>query len=185
MTAGDWANAIAAFSGSAAAIAAFVTIRVTARDRTDERMAGYAARTLERAYQALIGPDGAGQKPPAPNRLAWLTSARLIEQYKDAKGRIKSKVVLHECEGHEEHWRHQFYLALAPLENTSPEFYSIGEGKKKGPIESVSAIIIHAFASWPDGKKDPLNTYETTEDAISKLGVSKWWITLRRHLNIL
>lgn len=182
MTAGDIANFIAAFSGSAAAVAAGVTIRVSARERSDERMASYAARTLERAYAALVGPESTSQKAVC-DRLAWLTSARLIEQYKDAKLRIKSPVVLHECEGHEEHWRHQFFLALKHLENTSPEYYSIGNGK--GPITDVSAIIIHAFSSWPKDKVDPINVYKTAEDAVSKLGVSPWWITLRMHLGIL
>ena len=183
MTAGDYANFVAAFSGSAAAVAAFLTIRNSARERTDERMAGYALRSLERAYEALVGSDDLRQKPPVSDRLAWLTSARLIEQYKDAKQKIKNPIVLHECEGHEEHWRHQFYLALAPLENISPEFYSSRKGK--GPIHDVSAIIIHAFASWPDGKDDPIDAFKNSEVAISKLGVSPFWITLRRHLDIL
>lgn len=183
MTAGDIANCIAAFSGSAAAVAAFVTISNSARARTDERMCNYAVRSLERAYEALMGPDAANQVRPPADRLAWLTSARLIEQYKDAKQKIKNPIALHECEGHEEHWRHQFYLALAPLENISPEFYSSREGK--GPIHDVSAIIIHAFASWPDGKNDPIDAFKNSEVAISKLGVSPFWITLRRHLDIL
>ncbi|UVL53957.1 hypothetical protein [Pseudomonas sp. B21-035] len=183
MTAGDYANFIAAFSGSAAAVAAFVTIRTSALERSDERMAAYAVRTLERAYQALVGPEGTANKAPVADRLAWLTSARLIEQYKDAKQKIKNPVVLHECEGHEEHWRHQFYLALSPLENVSPGYYS--DRKGNGPIHDVSAVIIHAFASWPDDKEDPVDKYKTSDAAISKLGVSNFWITLRRHLNIL
>lgn len=182
MTAGDIANFIAAFSGSAAAVAAVVTIRVSARERSDERMASYAARTLERAYAALVGPDSTSQKAVC-DRLGWLTSARLIEQYKDAKKRIKSPVVLHECEGHEEHWRHQFFLALTHLENISPEYYSVGKGK--GAIADVSAIIVHAFASWPKDKNDPLDEYKTAQDAVSSLGVNPWWITLRRHLDLL
>lgn len=183
MTVGDYANFIAAFSGSAAAIAAFVTIRTSARERADERMAGYAMRTLERAYEALVGREGADQKHPEADRLAWLTSARLIEQYKYAKQKIKNPVVLHECEGHEEHWRHQFFLALSPLEKVDPDFYSNRKGK--GPIHNVSAVIVHAFASWPDDKEDPIDTYKTSQAAISKLGVSPFWIALRRHLDIL
>lgn len=182
MTAGDIANFIAAFSGSAAAIAAVVTIAVSARERSDERMASYAARTLERAYASLVGNESTDGKAVC-DRLAWLTSARLIQQYKDTKSRIKSSVVLHECEGHEEHWRHQFFLALTHLENISPEYYSIGKGK--GPIADISAIIVHAFASWPEGKTDPLDVYNSADDAVRSLGVNPWWITLRRHLKLL
>ncbi|MNH88017.1 hypothetical protein D3C73_405160 [compost metagenome] len=183
MTAGDYANFIAAFSGSAAAIAAVVTIRISARERTDERMAGYAIRTLERAYEALVGPDKAGQKLPPSDRLAWLTSARLIEQYKDAKQKIKNPVVLHECEGHEEHWRHQFYLALQPLQKTTPEYYSTNR-PGSGPIHEVSAIIIHAFANWPEGKEDPVDTYSNKAEAISKLRVHPMWFALKQYLGL-
>lgn len=183
MTAGDYANFIAALSGSAAAIAAMITIRVSARERTDERMAGYAVRTLERAYQALIGPDSSNQTRPPADRLAWLTAARLIEQYKYAKQKIRNPVVLHECEGHEEHWRHQFYLALQPLQTTSSGYYS--ERPPTGmPIEEVSAVIIHAFATWPEGKEDPVDAFTNKEDAISKLKVHPMWFALRQYLGL-
>jgi hypothetical protein len=182
MTAGDYANFVAAFSGSAAAIAAVITIRVTARERSDERLAGYAVRTLERAYQSLVGPDGVAQRVPA-DRLAWLTSARLIEQYKDAKRKIKNSVVLHECEGHEEHWRHQFYLALQPLQQVSPEYFSTNR-PGSGPIHEISAVIIHAFATWPEGKVDPVDIYRDKTEAISKLRVHLMWFSLRRYLGL-
>ncbi len=182
MTPGDIANLIAALSGSAAAVIAVITIRVSARQRADERLVGYAVRSLERAYEALMGRTPATRAVQA-DRLAWLTSARLIEQYKDAKARIKNEVARHECEGHEEHWRHQFYLALQPLQNTSQEYYSIGHGSG-GPIQPVSAIIVHAFAIWPDGKDDPLSKYETEEQAIKALNVHLLWSTLRRHLKL-
>lgn len=183
MTGGDWANVAAACAGALSAFFAFLTIRKSVNERRDDRLLNYAVQSLERSYLSLVGEDRA--IPPQPNRLAWLTTARLIEDYKKAKLRIRDKVALEELEGHEEHWRHQFYLALAPLEHTSPEFYSIGQGKGKGPIEDVSAIVIHAFASWPNDKKDPLDAYKTREMAIATLGVSKWWITLRQHLDIL
>jgi len=182
MTLGDIANLIAAISGSAAAIIAVITIRMSARERADERLVGYAVRSLERAYESLVGQDPARAVIPA-DRLAWLTSARLIEQYKDAKARINNKVALHECEGHEEHWRHQFYLALQPLRETAPEYYSIGHGGG-GEIQPVSAVIIHAFATWPDGKDDPLAKYKNKDDAIAKLNVHLLWFGLRRYLKL-
>lgn len=180
------ANLVAATAGAASAFAAFWTIRRASKARANERYLDYAVTTLERAFSALMGRSEAGALPPS-DRLGWLTSARLIEEYKSAKKRIKDPIILQECESHEEHWRNQFHLALSPLENISPEYYSPGKGAKKdkAPIHDVSAIIIHAFASWPKGKADPIDAYETTEVAISKLGVSPWWITLRRHLDIL
>lgn len=67
--------------------------------------------------------------------------------------------------------------------NNSPDYYSIG--KDKGPIADISAIIVHAFASWPEGNTDPLDVYSSIEDAVHSLGVNPWWITLSRHLKLL
>lgn len=179
LTNAEAVNIVAAFAGAISAIAACITIRRSSKDRADERHLDYAVRTLERAYRALCGNDGAGLAPA--DRLAWLTAARLLEQYKAVKAQISSKVVLAECEGHEEHWRHQFYLALEPLSRAAPSDYFQGHS----PVHPVSAIIVHAFASWPDKKKDPIDVYDSAEDATNKLGVNKMWIPLRRYLNIL
>jgi hypothetical protein len=184
MTIGDWANVAAAFAGAMSAGLAFLTIRKSVNERRDDRLLPFAVKTLERAYESLVGDTR--DIPPKPNRLAWLTAARLIEDYKRAKVRIRDKVALEELEGHEEHWRHQFYLALAPLEKCQPEFYS-GSDKTTffDQIPKVTAIIIHAFASWPEHKVDPLDTYKNPKDAEERLGVNKMWIGLRRYLGIL
>jgi hypothetical protein len=184
MTGGDWANVAAACAGALSALFAFLTIRKSVNERRDDRLLNYAVKTLERAYESLVG--DARVVPPPANRLAWLTTARLLEDYKKAKVRIRDKVALEELEGHEEHWRHQFYLALAPLENCQPEFYSgSGNARFLDQIPKITAIIIHAFASWPEYKVDPLDAYKNQQDAADRLGVSKMWIGLRRYLNIL
>lgn len=184
MTGGDWANVVAAFAGAASALLAFLTIRKSVHERRDDRMLNYAVKTLERAYESLVGIPHT--VPPPANRLAWLTTARLIEEYKKAKARIRDEVALEELEGHEEHWRHQFYLALLPLENCQPEFYSGSKNARfLDQIPKITAIIIHAFASWPEDKVDPLDVYKTQVDAANRLGINKMWIGLRRYLNII
>ena len=159
-----------------------ITIRVTARERSDERLASFAIRTLERAYQSLVGAGYVAGPVPA-DRLAWLNSARLIEQYKDAKRRIKSPVVLHECEGHEEYWRHQFYLALQPTSRVAVDYFS-APLTGVPPIHEISAVVVHAFATWPEGKSDPLDSYKNKDDAVSKLNVHLMWFSLRRYLGL-
>lgn len=183
MTGGDWASVASACAGALSAFFAFLTIRKSVNERRDDRLLNYAVKTLERAYESLVG--NPRTVPPLASRLAWLTTARLLEDYKKVKSRIHDKVALEELEGHEEHWRHQFFLALTPLEDVNLEYYSSGQGPRRSPIHDISAIIIHAFASWPDGKNDPVEAYKSREDAISKLGVAKWWITLRHYLNLL
>lgn len=184
MTDGDWVNVAAASAGAISAFFAFLTIRKSVNERRDDRLLSYAVKTLERAYESLVG--SSHTPPPPANRLAWLTTARLIEEYKKAKVRIRDRIALEELEGHEEHWRHQFYLALAPLENCQPEFYSGSANVRHlDQIPKITAIIIHAFASWPEAKVDPLDSYKNQQDAVDRLGVSKMWIGLRRYLNIL
>lgn len=184
MTNGDWINIAAATASAVSAFFAYLTIRKSVKERRDDRLLSYAVKTLERAYESLVGEPCA--IPPPANRLAWLTTARLIEDYKKAKMRIRDKVALEELEGHEEHWRHQFYLALEPLERCQPEFYSGSDNTRLlDRIPKVTAIIIHAFASWPEDKIDPLKAYKTPQDAVERLGVNKMWIGLRSYLNIL
>ncbi|MGY2184661.1 hypothetical protein [Pseudomonas sp. SDO5591_S426] len=184
MTVGDSANIAAAFAGALSAFFAFLTIRKSVNERRDDRMLSYAVKTLERAYESLVG--NPRSVPPPADRLAWLTTARLLEDYKRAKVRIRDKVALEELEGHEEHWRHQFYLALLPLERCQPGFYSgSANSRHLDQIPKITAIIIHAFASWPEDKVDPLDAYKNQQDAVDRLGVSKMWIGLRHYLNIL
>lgn len=114
-----------------------------------------AIKSLERAYEALTD-KGQGVSPPQADRLNWLTAARHIERYK----RIKAKIVCagtHRllCEEHEEYWRHQFYLCLKESSRLPIGYY------QRGPIEPQSAIIVHGFAEWPGGMRDPIEGTDT------------------------
>ncbi|QXI45149.1 hypothetical protein HU734_010430 [Pseudomonas wayambapalatensis] len=174
--------AIAAIAASASALFAAITIISTARARSNERLLEHAIETLERAYSSLVGNSQDG-KIPVADRLAWLTSARLIEEYKSAKKRISSALIRQECESHEEHWRHQFYLKLKNLSGGDINYYS-----KNGSIECinpVSAVIIHAFADWPEGKKDPLRKYRDEKDAVAKLKPMARWFILHQYCGTL
>jgi hypothetical protein len=196
------ANTIAAFAGAASAIAAFRAIRRNdenlrierknaddaRRDeqrrsdeiRENERLLNHATTTLERAFLALRGPDTSITHPPR-NRLNWLTAARLIEEYKKTKARMRDPLLLQECESHEEHWRHQFYLKLIPLADGHPDYFQHSTDSENN-IQPTSAVVVHAFASWPEGKTDPLRIYRSETDAIEKLGIEFYWFNLQRAL---
>ncbi|WP_063912497.1 hypothetical protein [Pseudomonas sp. p21] len=186
-------SAISAIAAAASAFGAFYTIKKTAQNskleqeadnqaREDERLMNHAKTTLERAYLALRGPSERAAEPPR-DRLNWLTSARLIEEYKATKKRITSDFTMRECESHEEHWRHQFYLLLSPVAKRlgGIEYYRRISDQELG-IDPVSAIIVKAFATWPDDKNDPLDKYRSPQDAANKLGVSNIWTSFRFHL---
>lgn len=194
------ANAIAAFAGAASAIAAFRAIgrndknlrieRKYADDarrdeqrrsdeiRENERLLNHATTTLERAFLALRGPDASITHPPR-NRLNWLTAARLIEEYKKTKARMKDPLLLQECESHEEHWRHQFYLKLTPLADGYADYFQHSTDSGNN-IQLTSAVVVHAFASWPKGKLDPLSIYQSEKDAAEELGIDFFWFNLQR-----
>lgn len=179
MTLADWFSAGSALAGALSAYAAFRTIKTTVVSRQNETALNSAVRTLERAYTALTG--GNGSTTVLQDRLAWLTSARLIEEYKALKALIKDEHVLRECNGHEEHWRHEFYKALEAISKVPASYYS-HRTAETGPIHPVSAVIVHAFASWPKGKDDPIDAYKNTDEAVEKLGLSPFWFGLRSYL---
>lgn len=170
-------EAAAAIAGALSALAAFWTIQSTAKTRKNERLSAHAITTLERAYGALSGGDHAA-KLPLQDRLAWLTTARLIEEYKDAKTLISDPIFIRENESHEEHWRRQFYVLLEPLQLGHLGFYRDNE------IEKTSAVIVHNFAEWPENKVDPIAKYGSYKKAADALHISKMWFSVRAYLGL-
>lgn len=179
-----WLTASAAGLGAAftalAAGAAWKSVVDSRKIKEEDEYLAHAVLTLERAYDALTNNRANRDLPPA-DRLNWLTSARLIEAYKETKSLLKNPHILRVCEGHEEHWRHQFYVSLKPLSRNHYGYYS--EQQKNGDeVNLISAVIVHAFADWPAGMNDPLDKYESAGHAVRTLGVSKLWVSLRHRL---
>lgn len=186
-------STVSAIAAAASAFGAFYTIKKTGQNsrierdadgqaREDDRLLNHAKTTLERAYLALRGPSARATEPPR-DRLNWLTSARLIEEYKATKKRITSDFTMRECESDEEHWRHQFYLLISPVAKRlgGIDYYRRISDQELG-IDPVSAIIVKAFATWPEDRDDPLNKYKSPQDAANKLGVSRVWTSFIFHL---
>lgn len=177
----DTAQTVAAFAGALSAIFAWRTIRASSKDRKNNHLLHHAKTSLERSFQALCGDTQANSAPPH-DRTAWLASARLIEEYKVAKQRITDNLTLQECESHEEHWRHQFYVRLKLIQDGPAGFFS---PRPRGEeIQKTSAIIIHAFATWPKDKVDPLRKFKSHEDAVDKLGIHLRWLKLRQYCGV-
>lgn len=170
-------NAVAAVAGAASAIAAFAAIRSSSKSRANERVLQHCVTTLERAFSALVGP---AENPTLPlrDRLAWLTSARLIEEYKFAKKRLKGELLKSELASHEEHWRRHFYLVLEPLAIGHLAFFQENE------IDKTSAIIIHNFSDWPEDKDDPIDKYDGYKNAREVLPVDNRWFALRTYIGL-
>lgn len=176
----DISQAAAAIAGGLSAVFAGWAISKASKERKNIHLLNHAKTSLERAFSTLCAATAPGQPPPS-NRVAWLTTARLIEEYKTGKSQIKDPLTRQECESHEAHWRHQLYLRLEPLSNTVPEYY--GTPRSITSIPPVAAIIIHNFAMWPEGKEDPLKSYEINHGSISEEKAHLKWRALRQYLS--
>lgn len=120
--------------------------------------------------------DGSGK--PSSDRFSWLLCARLLEEYKETKLKIASQTILTRCSGEEEFWRYRIHDRLKEIGILKDHFLAVPEG----PVEPVSAIIVHDFAEWPKGKSDPIDNYTDAKDAALRLGVSPRWIALNFYL---
>jgi hypothetical protein len=144
----------------------------------DERLLRYSLATLERSYLALHGPTPDVAIPPL-DRLNWLTSARLILAYREAKAGIKDTLLRKECDNQEDYWREKYYLLLEPLAKENPEYFTnLSTERWKS-----AAIIVHSFAEWPKNKKDLLDDYHPIDSALHKLPINPIWANLKTVLD--
>ncbi len=174
------ANTIAAIAAAASAGFAAYAISRAELNRKNQTWHDHAVLTLERSFQALMSGD-LSKAYPERDRLSWLTSARLILEYHDTKARLRDPVLLRSCESHEEHWRRQFFVKLEPLA-THAGYYSAPPTSGE-EIEARSAVIVHNFADWPDGRLDPIDQYPTVQKALTKRPVSRRWTSLHRYIS--
>jgi len=153
--------------------------------RRNDTLLKQAILSLERAYESLTD-KGQHIAGPRADRLNWLTAARHIEDYKKIKNMIsfsRSHKLL--CEGQEEYWRHQFYLCLNKPSNLPGGYFEYQDNGRRNRIQDVSAIIIHDFAEWPQGKADPLDTVDAVEILEKNPIILKRSISLNAYLRTL
>lgn len=144
---------VAAAVALGSAIVSVLAIYLPWRNTHDSEVFKEAVLALERAYRSLMqGADSDGR--PASDRLNWLTSARHIESYKTLRNSLKTSLYRRLCQEHEEHWRHEFHLRISKSCIYQVSYY------ETGPIEPGSAIVIHGFAAWQNGRQDPIDTLD-------------------------
>jgi hypothetical protein len=160
MTLLDWVSIASAVFAGVSALVAAAAIYIPARIQASQRTLAQAQLSLERAYDAL-SKGGNEENPPAPDRLNWLTAGRHIVNYKRLKAGITEAVHKTICEEQEEYWRHRFYICLSSGELLQPWYYM--ERLAPNPKEAIdkrSALVVHAFAKWPEGRPDPLDAVD-------------------------
>lgn len=157
MLSSDWVSTASAFFAGISALVAAAAIYFPWRVQNSQEILHQSILSLERAFAALSN-NGQEVGPPAPDRLNWLTAARHIEQYRRLKTKLTLKTHRIVCEEHEEHWRHQFYTCLdAPTALTTAYYSEKQLPDRRAQIEPKSAIIVHNFAKWPEGRDDPID----------------------------
>lgn len=184
MSQADWTSSLSAVFAGVSALAAAAAIYFPWRTQKSQKYLDQATLSLERAYEALSS-RGQQIQPPSPDRLNWLTAARHIEQYRRLKKLIDCKEHQLVCEEQEEYWRHKFYVCLDAPNPLLPDYYQERtQPHRQQGIEPRSAIIVHDFAKWPDGKHDPIDLANV--DSILNLGkVLQGNIGLRLYLESL
>jgi len=130
----------------------------------DKELAEELKLSLERAFNA-IAPRTKERDIPENDVVSWNTAARLIARYWEMTESLKTSTYKNRCDGHEDYWRHQFYLLLKKIENkhffvTTHIFESHNEY-----IDTVSAAIVYAFSKWKG--RDRIDGY-SLEDLIVK-----------------
>lgn len=142
------------------AVIAYFAIIWPLRYQRSAALLDQAVRALERSYDALTA-DGATTNPIKADRLSWLTAARNIETYKALKKKIPVKVYRRIAEDHEEYWRLRFYVLLGHEALHQPSYYGewrpMPRANRESPIAPESAVIVHAFAKWREGREDPVD----------------------------
>ena len=156
MSTSDHIAAISAAISFGAAIVAVLAIYLPWRNTHDSEITKESLQALERAYRALTT-NGTVSRPPAPDRLNWLTTARHLEAYKALKSELKTKLYRRICVENEEFWRNEFYLCILRDRIYNVSYF------QSGPLHPRSVLIVFAFAAWPDDKTDPIDELDVEE----------------------
>lgn len=169
---------------SVAAVISVLAITWPLRYQKSAALLDQAVRALERAYNALTV-DGSQIAPVPADRLGWLTAARNIETYKALKKKIRVGLHRRILEDHEEDWRHRFYVALQGHQFHQPSYYqevAAPREHRTSGVEPHSAVIVHAFATWPKRRRDTLE-YADFDDIFGETDPRTANIGLRLYLN--
>ena len=162
--------------GIGAAVAYYVHYASTKRLESDDYLRK-SINMLEEAYELLVDPDD--DRIPNNDRLAWLSSARLIKRSLVISKRIT--VLSHKeiFSDTSQYWRWNFHSLLRFNEDYLPESFFRGVSwspastnrntvspaggasrvirRQSDALDQRSLTVIYRFMEWPSDLEDPLN----------------------------
>lgn len=160
-------NAVAWLAFLVSAIVAGFTIWRFRRDIQLQSSQDYltaSTRMLERAYETFKAKRSAEWGGlPEPDRLLWLTVARMLREANNTSREIKVRSHHTLYEHARTFWRGRLYDLLRPL-NKAPLTYFAEDadsilglsGDQRMPVADKSLRVVLDFLRWPKEKPDPL-----------------------------
>lgn len=123
-----------------------------------------STRMLERAYEMFEAKDSAEWSGlPEPDRLLWLTVARMLREAEDTARQIKVRSHQTLYEHAQTFWRGRLYDLLRPLGRIPLTYFAEDAdsivatvGDSRAPLSDKSLRVVLDFIRWPEEKPDPL-----------------------------
>lgn len=123
-----------------------------------------STRMLERAYGMLEAKRSAEWLGlPEPDRLLWLTVARMLKEAEDTARQIKVSSHQTLYEHARNFWRGRLYDLLRPLGKIPITYFAeeadsiiATSGDERTPLSDKSLRVVLDFLRWPNEKPDPL-----------------------------
>jgi len=142
-----------------------------------------AIRSLEQAYKEFESRrSSTWANLPEPDRLLWLSVARMIREGESTADRITDESHATLYKQARTYWRGKLYDLLQPLHHVSLTYFAESPDKAlvqfqgdRAPISPKSLKVIRNFTSWPKDEPDPLAGVEGfTSQEIDRMQSFGW-----------
>ncbi|MGE8518938.1 MAG: hypothetical protein ACN6OK_01750 [Alcaligenes faecalis] len=148
------ASAYAAHSSGKASQIAAAALEIEKINDLEEAALEMASQCMTHMFESLKPVDETGI--PNSSRYAWLTAARQIIEFEKIKRTIKSTAKIQKIELMEDYWRSKMVNLLEPIREDN-QYFQDPKNASTGHIPQ-SVLVVVNFASWREGRKDPLDS---------------------------
>lgn len=142
-----------------------------------------SSRLLEQAFEAFDqARSDKWNNLPKPDRLLWLTVARMLTESERTAQEIKEDSHLTLYNHARDFWRGKLDDLLRPLNSISLTYFAenadsiLGTiGDQRMCISERSLVVVLDFMKWPENKVDPLEgTKRFTDEEINQIGTFRY-----------
>lgn len=139
---------------------------------------------LERAYAMFEAKQSAEWNDlPEPDRLLWLTVARMLREAEDTSKQIRVRSHKALYEHARNFWRGRLYDLLRPLANVPLTYFAedadsiLGtHGDQRMALSDKSLRVVLEFLRWPKERPDPIKDAESfSSEEIERIRLFEYW----------